>query len=70
MNALIDMCVARSRAVVVALLVILFAGVATYRAMPKEMEPDIEFPYVSVEVILEGVSAEDAERLLVRPLEQ
>jgi multidrug efflux pump len=69
-NALIDLCVARSRAVVVALLVILFAGVATYRAMPKEMEPDIEFPYVSVEVILEGVSAEDAERLLVRPLEQ
>jgi multidrug efflux pump len=69
-NALIDICVARSRAVVVALLVILAAGFATYRALPKEMEPDIEFPYVSIEVILEGVSAEDSERLLVRPLEQ
>lgn len=70
MNALIDLCVERSRAVMVALLVILLAGVATYRAMPKEMEPDIEFPYVSVDVALEGVSAEDAERLLVRPIEQ
>jgi len=69
-NALIDLCVERSRAVMVALLVILLAGVATYRAMPKEMEPDIEFPYVSVDVALEGVSAEDAERLLVRPIEQ
>jgi multidrug efflux pump len=69
-NELIDMCVRRSRAVVVALLVILFAGAVTYRAMPKEMEPDIDFPYVFVEVMLEGVSAEDSERLLVRPLEQ
>lgn len=70
MNALIDMCVRRSRAVVVALLVILAAGFATYRALPKEMEPDIDFPYISIEVMLEGVSAEDAERLVVRPLEQ
>lgn len=70
MNELIDICVRRSRAVVVALVVILLAGVATYRDMPKEMEPDIEFPYIFVEVMLEGVSAEDAERLLVRPLEQ
>lgn len=70
MNAFIDLCVQRSRAVTVALAVILLAGILTYRAMPKEMEPDIAFPYVSVEVQLEGVSAEDAERLLVRPLEQ
>ena len=69
-NALIDLCVRRSRAVVVALLVILLAGFVTYRALPKEMEPDIDFPYVFIEVRLEGVSAEDSERLLVRPLEQ
>jgi len=69
-NALIDLSVARSRAVVVALLVILAAGFTTYRSLPKEMEPDIDFPYVFIEVMLEGVSPEDAERLLVRPLEQ
>ncbi len=70
MNALIDLCVRRSRAMVVALLVILGAGAVTYKTMPKEMEPDIEFPYINVEVFLEGVAAEDAERLLVRPIEQ
>src|SRR5690606_14150786 len=70
MNALIDLCVARSRAVMVALVVLLVAGALTYRSLPKEMEPDIDFPYVSVEVFLEGISAEDSERLLVRPVEQ
>jgi len=69
-NELIDMCVRRSRAVMVALLVILAAGFSTYQALPKEMEPDIDFPYIFIEVTLEGVSAEDSERLLVRPLEQ
>jgi multidrug efflux pump len=69
-NALIDLCVSRSRAVLVALAVLLFAGVAAYRNLPKEAQPDVDFPFISVEVMLEGVSAEDSERLLVRPLEQ
>jgi multidrug efflux pump len=69
-NALIDLCVRSSRAVVVGLLVLLVGGIVAYRAAPKEMEPDIDFPYINVEVFLEGVSAEDSERLLVRPLEQ
>jgi len=70
MNALIDLCVSRSRAVLVALAVLLFAGASAYRGLPKEAQPDVDFPYISVEVLLEGVAAEDAERLLVRPLEQ
>ena len=70
MNALIDLCVSRSRAVLVALVVLLFAGGAAYRGVPKEAQPDVDFPYISVEVLLDGVAAEDSERLLVRPLEQ
>ncbi|MEO7385833.1 MAG: efflux RND transporter permease subunit [Gammaproteobacteria bacterium] len=70
MNALIDLCVSRSRAVMVALAVLLFAGGAAYRGLPKEAQPDVDFPYISVEVLLDGVAAEDSERLLVRPLEQ
>ncbi len=70
MNALIDLCVSRSRAVLVALFVLLVAGTVAYRGIPKEAQPDVDFPYLSVAVVLEGVSAEDAERLLVRPLEQ
>ena len=70
MNALIDLCVSRSRAVLVALVVLLFAGGAAYRGVPKEAQPDVDFPFISVEVLLDGVAAEDSERLLVRPLEQ
>ncbi len=70
MNALIDLCVSRSRAVLVALFVLLVAGTVAYRGVPKEAQPDVDFPYISVAVVLEGVSAEDSERLLVRPLEQ
>ena len=70
MNALIDLCVSRSRAVMVALAVLLFAGATAYRGLPKEAQPDVDFPFISVEVMLDGVAAEDSERLLVRPLEQ
>jgi multidrug efflux pump len=70
MYAFIDLCVSRSRAVLVALFVLIVAGAVAYQGIPKEAQPDVDFPYISVAVILEGVSAEDAERLLVRPLEQ
>ena len=70
MNALIDLCVSRSRAVLVGLVVLLAAGAVAYRSIPKEAQPDVDFPYISIGVVLDGVSAEDSERLLVRPLEQ
>jgi multidrug efflux pump len=37
--------------------------------MPREAQPDIDLPYISVVVPYPGVSPEDAERLLVKPLE-
>ncbi len=70
MMALIEAAVQRTRTVIIAFLVVVLAGVASYRTMPKENEPDIAFPYVNVQVVLEGVAPEDSERLLVRPLEQ
>ena len=70
MMSVIDAAIGRSRTIIIAFLVVVFAGVASYRSMPKENEPDIAFPYINVQVFLEGVSPEDSERLLVRPLEQ
>lgn len=70
MMKIIDSAIGRSRTVVIAFLVILVAGVTSYRSMPKENEPDIEFPYINIRVMLDGVSPEDSERLLIRPLEQ
>jgi len=66
----IDIAVGRTRTVMLAFLIIFVAGVVSYRSMPKEAEPDIDFPFINIAVTLEGVSPEDAERLLVRPIEQ
>ena len=54
----------------IAFLVIIGAGIVSYYTIPKESEPEIDIPFIYVEVTLEGVAPEDAERLLVRPLEQ
>ena len=70
MKRLIEMSIAHSRVVVLGLLTILMAGVLAYQAMPKEAEPDVEIPYIYVSVSHEGIAPEDAERLLIRPLEQ
>ena len=60
----------RSRTVVLTLLVVLIGGLVAYATIPKEAEPDIEIPIVYVSIEHEGISPEDAERLLVRPMEQ
>ena len=54
----------------IAFVAILFACVGAYFSIPKESEPDVAFPYIYVQIFLEGVSPEDAERLLVRQMEQ
>ena len=69
MNALIEAFVSRPRPVILALIVLTVAGMASYITIPKEAEPDIVIPQIYVNVIHEGISPEDSERLLVRPLE-
>jgi multidrug efflux pump len=68
-GALIDGALKRRKVVLgVALIAALF-GFFVYLGMPRESEPDIDLPYISVVVPYPGVSPEDAERLLVKPLE-
>ena len=59
-----------SRTVLSVLVFILIAGSFAYRDIPKESEPDIDIPIIYVTVNHDGISPEDAERLLIRPLEQ
>ncbi len=70
MISAINAAIGRSRTVMVAFVMILVAGIVSYQSMPKEAEPDIAFPFINVALTLEGVSPEDSERLLVRPMEQ
>jgi len=67
---IIRLAMLRSRTVVLSLLVVLIGGIVAYMTIPKEAEPDIEIPVIYVSVEHDGISPEDSERLLVRPVEQ
>ena len=70
MNAIVDAALARSRTVGLLFLVIILSGSVAYVTIPKESEPDIAIPIIYVSMSHEGISPEDAERLLVRPMER
>ncbi|MGF1526466.1 MAG: efflux RND transporter permease subunit [Candidatus Competibacterales bacterium] len=70
MNGLIDWSLAHSRTVLALLGLILVSGTSAYLTIPKESEPDVAIPFVMVVLTHEGIAAEDAERLLVKPMER
>ncbi|MEP1029550.1 MAG: efflux RND transporter permease subunit, partial [Alphaproteobacteria bacterium] len=70
MNALIDAALGHARTVILTLVLILVAGTIAYVEIPKEAEPDINIPIIYVSITHEGISPEDAERLLIRPMEK
>jgi multidrug efflux pump len=70
MDGLLKSCFDRSRTVLLILLLILITGATSYLTIPKEAQPDVTVPYVYINLHHEGISPEDAERMLVRPMEQ
>ena len=54
---------------IASLIVLLIAGFFSYINIPKEARPDVNIPIIYVSMSLKGISPEDAERLLVRPME-
>lgn len=69
MTGLVDWAAARARMVLAFIALSLLAGGMAYVGLPKEGEPDIEIPAIFVSVPFPGISAEDSETLLVKPME-
>ena len=69
MTGIVDWAAERARMVLAFVVLSLTAGAAAYIGLPKEGEPDIEIPAIFVSVPFPGISAEDSEKLLVRPME-
>ncbi len=69
-SGLISWAIHRARLVIAVLCFLLLAGVIAYQQIPKEDSPDVNIPNIYVSLSLEGISPEDAERLLVKPMEQ
>lgn len=69
MNGLIDWALVHKRTMTLLFLLLLTAGMSAWLSIPKEAEPDITIPYIYVSISHPGISPEDAERVLVRPME-
>ncbi|MEH6453922.1 MAG: efflux RND transporter permease subunit, partial [Psychromonas sp.] len=70
MKTIIEASLFRKRAVLMLLAFLLISGFSAYVNIPKESQPDVPIPVIYVSVRHEGISPEDAERLILRPLEQ
>ena len=69
-SALINAAVDRSRTTIMILLFLLLSGSVAFYTIPKEAQPDVAIPIIYVSMTYDGISPEDAERLLVRPMEK
>ncbi|MEM9211591.1 MAG: efflux RND transporter permease subunit, partial [Pseudomonadota bacterium] len=69
LKGMVDWATDRARMVIVFVVMSIAAGAAAYIGLPKEGEPDIDVPVLFVSVPFPGISAEDSEKLLVKPLE-
>ncbi|MGB0854164.1 MAG: efflux RND transporter permease subunit [Pikeienuella sp.] len=69
MTGIVAWAVERSRMIIAMVVLSILAGIYAYTALPREGSPNIDVPILYVSVPLPGVSASDAERLMVKPLE-
>ncbi|MFB9150583.1 efflux RND transporter permease subunit [Roseovarius ramblicola] len=70
MTGIVDWAAARARMVLAFVVLSVLAGTMAYIGLPKEGEPDIEIPALFISVPFPGISAEDSEKLLVKPMER
>ncbi|MDC0192235.1 efflux RND transporter permease subunit [Alphaproteobacteria bacterium] len=66
---IIDYAINHSRVFIGVLFFILISGASTYISMPKESSPDVSIPIIYISLNQNGISPEDSERLLVKPIE-
>src|SRR5262245_29004299 len=66
---IVDIAISRARLTIAVLLFLLAAGASAYISVPKEASPDVTIPIIYVSLSARGISPEDSEPLLVRPME-
>ena len=69
MQTPVDYAISHARLTLATLAFALIAGFVAYVTIPKEAEPDVRIPIVYVQLQQRGISPEDSERLLLRPME-
>lgn len=67
---IVKLAIRNTRLTLSVLLFMVIAGAVAYQSVPKEAEPDVAVPIMYVSLVYQGISPEDSERLLLRPVEQ
>lgn len=66
---IVETAIANARLTLSILVFLMLSGAMAYVNIPKEAEPDIQIPIIYVSLGYQGISPEDSERLLLRPME-
>ena len=66
---IVETAIANARLTLSVLVFLMLAGTMAYINIPKEAEPDVQIPIIYVSMGYVGISPEDSERLLLRPME-
>ncbi|MEX0954223.1 MAG: efflux RND transporter permease subunit [Rhizobiaceae bacterium] len=66
---IVKLAINNSRLTLATLAFLIVAGAVSYVSIPKEAEPDVAIPILYISLGYQGISPEDSERLLLRPVE-
>ncbi len=59
----------RPKTVITIMFIMLIGGIYAFISLPRESEPSIDIPFLSITTVQTGISPADADKLLVRPIE-
>ncbi len=69
MTKIIDFALSKAKTTLMIAVLIIFAGANARQEIPIAASPNIQLPFVSVSVFLDGASPADGSRLVIKPLE-
>ncbi len=69
-DKLIDLAIDKWRSTFFIIFLLFVFGVTSYVKIPKESNPEIVVPNISISVYYKGVSPEDGERMIAKPIER
>ena len=67
---LIEKLINRRKAIIFLIIIFIFQGINAYKLIPREEYPDVQIPMIFISMHYEGISPEDAEKLLLKPSEK
>lgn len=69
MTRIVEWAVQNTRLIWALFVIVVIGGAWALYSIPKESDPDVPIPYIGVFVSYSGISPEDSERLMLRPIE-